>query len=261
MTSSRTARWRLSMPVDVTTNLPRRDDLASSIESRLRSVVGWLDRQRGPVIDRARRSATTLSQATTRTLDRAANLNPVTVRRRRTEGRRRVALFVVTATIATAAGAIVALLFDPDRGRSRRAYLRDRSAAVARRTARRLDRGARFARHTVIGMGGAVRHGGRGLPADDVSLAHRVETELFRDPTIDKGAINVNAEHGVVYLRGTAPSPARITEIAERTKRIHGVTAVENLLHVPGVPAPTASRRPDRNGAHEPEPVGAQGPA
>ncbi len=39
---------------------------------------------------------------------------------------------------------------------------------------------------------------------DDATLKDKVESELFRDEHEVKGAINVNAQEGVVQLRGTA---------------------------------------------------------
>jgi osmotically-inducible protein OsmY len=65
-----------------------------------------------------------------------------------------------------------------------------------------------------------------------------VKSELFRDPEIDKGAITVNVERDVLFLRGTAPTPELIDEIAHRASRIGGVAQVVNLLHVPGDPVP-----------------------
>src|SRR4051812_27090315 len=36
---------------------------------------------------------------------------------------------------------------------------------------------------------------------DDVTLARKVESEIFRDEDAPKSQVNVNAENGVVYLR------------------------------------------------------------
>jgi osmotically-inducible protein OsmY len=73
---------------------------------------------------------------------------------------------------------------------------------------------------------------------DDATLAQKVMTELFRDPHVPKGAINVNAENGVVLLRGEIEEPAMIVEIVSRTRRIRGVADVENLMHLPGDSVP-----------------------
>ena len=39
---------------------------------------------------------------------------------------------------------------------------------------------------------------------DDATLKDKVESELFRDEHEVKGAINVNAQEGVVQLRGSS---------------------------------------------------------
>jgi hypothetical protein len=73
---------------------------------------------------------------------------------------------------------------------------------------------------------------------DDATLKDKVESELFRDEHEVKGAINVNAQEGVVQLRGQLPSQDLIDALVERTQKIQGVREVENLLHTPGTEAP-----------------------
>jgi osmotically-inducible protein OsmY len=73
---------------------------------------------------------------------------------------------------------------------------------------------------------------------DDATLAQKVMTELFRDPHVRKGAINVNAENGVVLLGGEMEEPAMIVEIVARTRRIRGVADVENHMHLLGDSVP-----------------------
>jgi osmotically-inducible protein OsmY len=69
-------------------------------------------------------------------------------------------------------------------------------------------------------------------------LARKVETEIFREPDVPKGQIDVNAADGVVSLRGEVESAEMIDQLVERTRNVQGVQGVENLLHVPGTPAP-----------------------
>ena len=73
---------------------------------------------------------------------------------------------------------------------------------------------------------------------DDATLKDKVESELFRDEHEVKGAININAQEGIVQLRGELPSQDLIDALVERTQKIHGVREVENLLHTPGTEAP-----------------------
>ena len=73
---------------------------------------------------------------------------------------------------------------------------------------------------------------------DDGTLKAKVESELFRDEHEVKGVINVNAQEGIVQLRGELPSQDLIEALVARTRKIHGVKDVENLLHTPGTEAP-----------------------
>jgi hypothetical protein len=73
---------------------------------------------------------------------------------------------------------------------------------------------------------------------DDATLKDKVESELFRDEHEVKGSISVNAQEGVVQLRGEVPSQDLIDALVDRTRQIHGVKDVESLLHLPGTEAP-----------------------
>jgi osmotically-inducible protein OsmY len=66
-----------------------------------------------------------------------------------------------------------------------------------------------------------------------------VETELFRPADVPKGQINVNVENGVVVLRGEVDSWDMVDDLVGRAREVQGVRDVENLLHLPGQPAPT----------------------
>ncbi len=151
-----------------------------------------------------------------------------------------MSLLVLAGLLMAAAGAIAAYLFDPQMGRTRRTVTRDRMAGEARRLARSSARRGRWLASTASGIGERVQHATDEpkVPVDEVALVNRVKSELFRDPEIDKGAITVNVERDVLFLRGTAPTPELIDEIAHRASRIGGVAQVVNLLHVPGDPVP-----------------------
>lgn len=149
---------------------------------------------------------------------------------------------LLIAGLGAAAGALAAFLLDPDRGRARRARYGDQAAALVRRGVDRVGRGVRFVTSTVEGKVEALQHAGGdedGANLDDAALADKVETELFRDQTIPKGKINVNVERGRVVLRGEIDSVAQSRKLEKQASRIPGVWAVENLLHLPGEPAPT----------------------
>jgi osmotically-inducible protein OsmY len=78
-----------------------------------------------------------------------------------------------------------------------------------------------------LGFAGAV-------PANDAYLKSRVESELFRDPVIPKGRIDLSVEDGVVTLRGELDSPGEINAAVARARMIPGVSDVESLLHLKG---------------------------
>lgn len=104
----------------------------------------------------------------------------------------------------------------------------------------------RYAGQLKGAAGGATPGAGR-EPAEerlnDPALARKVESEIFRDEKLDKGAISVNAEYGVIYLRGEVPSAGVKDELATRARAVDGVRAVENLTHLPGEPAPAKDEK------------------
>jgi osmotically-inducible protein OsmY len=137
-------------------------------------------------------------------------------------------------------GWILAWFLDPSNGRRRRAVTRDRTLAIARRSGRHTER---FGRHVASDAYGlkqraAHRHD-EPKEYDDATLKSKVETELFRPADVPKGQIDVNAQNGVVQLRGEVDSEVLLGELVERARKIQGVKEVESLLHLPGAPVPT----------------------
>ena len=120
-----------------------------------------------------------------------------------------------------AAAAALTYFFDPENGSRRRNVARDRVLALFRQ-----------ATH--------MREQSKAQP-DDVTLARKVETQIFRDADVPKGKINVNAENGKVVLRGEVEDPSMIEDLEKAARKVLGVREVENLLHAAGSPAPTSS--------------------
>jgi len=145
------------------------------------------------------------------------------------------------APLAALGGALAGFFFDPASGRRRRAQLGQRVPAFFRRRGRELGRLGRRVGSDVYGVKQKATHRRQepkpGL-LNDPALARKVETEIFRGPDVPKGQINVQARDGVVELRGEVPRPELIDELVERARRIPEVREVENLLHLPGTPAP-----------------------
>lgn len=138
-----------------------------------------------------------------------------------------------------ALGALVAYFFDPSNGRGRRHQLRDRTAGFFRSRAREAARAGRGVAAEAYGVSQKVQHlKEEPKDYDDATLADKVRSEVFRDPGVPKGQINVNVQDGVVQLRGEVSRPELIDDLVKQTRKVQGVREVENLLHLPGAKAP-----------------------
>lgn len=144
--------------------------------------------------------------------------------------------------LGAAAGAALAYFFDPDQGRRRRATARDRAYGALRDAGRLAERGSRLAGSQAYGLSQRITHLRPSAETpNDATLVDRVMSEAFRglDPDL-KGRVNLNAVGGVVYLRGELERPEDIRALEDRVRRTPGVNEVENLLHLPGTPAPSS---------------------
>jgi osmotically-inducible protein OsmY len=142
---------------------------------------------------------------------------------------------------AAALGAALTYFFDPQNGKRRRKGLVDRTAGFFRHSGRRAGRAGRLVASEAYGLKQKATHlreEDKGQP-DDVTLARKVETELFRPADAPKGQVSINVEQGVVYLRGEVERPEIIKDLESKARKVKGVLEVENLLHLPGTPAPT----------------------
>jgi osmotically-inducible protein OsmY len=138
-----------------------------------------------------------------------------------------------------AIGAALTWFFDPQNGALRRNTARDRLLAVFRKSGKKAGRAGRAVASEAYGLKQKATHlkeEEKPRP-DDTTLAHKVESEIFRDADAPKGAVNVNAEDGVVYLRGQVDDESMIKTLEKAARKVQGVRAVENLLHVPGTSA------------------------
>ena len=142
------------------------------------------------------------------------------------------------------AGGLIVWYFDPDRGARRRNITRDRLISTFRRAGNGIGRFSHKVGSDAYGWGQKATHPGftQDQPANDAALARKVESELFRSRDVPKGRINVNAQGGVVVLRGQLNRPEEIRELVAAAGRIPGVKAVENLLHTSGTAAPGSNQ-------------------
>jgi gas vesicle protein len=142
-----------------------------------------------------------------------------------------------TLVLAGAIGAALAYFFDPQSGRRRRKTTIDRTAALFRRTTVRTTQAVSSQAYATKQKLTHLQEEPKDF--DDVTLARKVETEIFRGADVPKGRINVNVEEGVVSLRGEANTPEMINDLENQVRKIQGVRDVNNLLHLPNTPAPT----------------------
>lgn len=154
-------------------------------------------------------------------------------RARRRRSRQGISGFILFG--AGAATAWLATYLDKRRQR----IARDRVAAAGRDVAGTADRKAQYAAGIAKGAVHAatspLRRDRREY--DDVTLARKVETELFRPADAPKGSVSVNVQHGIVELRGQVKRPEDIKALGDATAAIEGVKGVNNLLHTAGSPA------------------------
>ena len=131
-----------------------------------------------------------------------------------------------------ALGAAVSYFFDPENGRRRRKVAADRLASLTRRHGKRMIKGTASRVQALKQRSTHLREESKPQP-DDVTLARKVETEIFRDADVPKGKINVNAENGKIVLRGEVESSELIDDLVAKAHKVQGVQEVESLLHTP----------------------------
>ena len=142
-----------------------------------------------------------------------------------------------------ATGAAAAYFLDPQGGARRRNETRDKTVTTVKSN---VSSAAHQAGAKATAVAGKAQSAARShMPGadgdyDDVTLARKVESEIFRDADAPKGKVSVNAVNGVVFLRGELDDPAWIERLGSEAEQVGGVKGVRNLLHAPGTPAPVA---------------------
>ncbi len=136
-------------------------------------------------------------------------------------------------------GALLFYFLDPERGAGRRAQAKDQIAATIRRIGDNMGQFGSRAGANANGLSQKMVHlRSGGAPVDDLTLRDRVESEIFRDPSLPKGRLNLDVESAVVTIRGEVDNALQIASIEKAVLKVRGVNGVENLMHVQGTPAP-----------------------
>jgi osmotically-inducible protein OsmY len=138
--------------------------------------------------------------------------------------------------VAAGIGALAEYFFDRQYGARRRHVMRDRTRAALRRRSRDAVRRAKYLEGVAEGVAYKAAHavpgiGGHKEPPDDVTLAQKVESIAFRKAGVPTGQVSVNADNGVIFLRGRVGSDGQIEELVRAIHAIEGVQGVKNLLH------------------------------
>ena len=145
-----------------------------------------------------------------------------------------------------ALAAIGAYFLDPQSGKRRRGLATDKAGKWLRRGKQGAESKASYAGDVAAGTAAQVSSISDREPAEtrlnDPALARKVESEIFRDADPHtRGAVSVNAENGVVYLRGQLTNATQIGALVAQAQKVEGVRQVENLLHTESSAAPTTS--------------------
>jgi BON domain len=133
-------------------------------------------------------------------------------------------------------GAGLAYVFDPARGRRRRAELRDRGRAAVRREVRAVERQASYRKGRAEGFAHRLRHR-TPEPPDDNTLVDKIRSEVL-GRVVDGPHLTIDANDRVVTLRGQVDDQQAVEDIEREVRAMPGVADVVNLLHTPGTPAP-----------------------
>jgi hypothetical protein len=119
-------------------------------------------------------------------------------------------------------------LLDPDRGRRRRALLRDKCAWSARKTGEAFEVTTRDLRNRAQGIASSIQSTFTSEMVDDTVLIDRVRAKLGRVVS-HPGAIQVTAQNGKVILAGPILAE-EVPSLLACVNRVSGVNEVVNNL-------------------------------
>lgn len=125
-------------------------------------------------------------------------------------------------------GAGAMFLLDPDRGKRRRALMRDQAIHISNTSKEALEKTARDLRNRAVGVMAETKalFGDENVP--DTVLIDRVRARLGRYPVHDR-AIQIEAKDGVVTLSGDTLA-SEVETIMDAVSSVRGVKDVVNNL-------------------------------
>src|ERR1041385_8137433 len=143
-------------------------------------------------------------------------------------------------------GAALMDIFDPDRGKRRRALIRDKVEGAGNRLSDTADKMQRDLRNRAYGVVAEAKSIFRHDEVTDDVLVDRVRSRLGRIP-VHIGAFDVSAKDGVVTLRGQILDD-ELPRVLRAARFVRGVKAIEKEWKVheraASVPALQGQPRP-----------------
>ena len=127
-------------------------------------------------------------------------------------------------------GATLMYMFDPDRGKRRRALVQDKVIAAGHKAEDLTGKMTRDVRNRIYGTAAEIKSlFSREEVSDDVLVA-RVRSKLGRRPVHD-GALNVTANNGVITLTGPVLTD-ELPKVLRSVRFVRGVKGIDNRLEV-----------------------------
>jgi hypothetical protein len=143
-------------------------------------------------------------------------------------------------------GAALMYVLDPERGKRRRAVVRDKTLSGARKAGDRLAARSRDLKNRARGVGAELKSLAKSEETSDPVLEERVRAELGR-VVANPGSVEVSAIAGTVILSGSILT-SELDELLSAVRGVPGVAEVENRLEMyetPGdVPGLQGARGP-----------------
>jgi hypothetical protein len=136
-------------------------------------------------------------------------------------------------------------VLDPDRGKRRRALLRDKLASATKKSREGIEIGARDLRNRAQGIAASIQSRFASADTDDAVLVGRVRSKLGRIVCHPR-AIEVASENANVTLSGPILE-AEVDNLLTCVKQIQGVNEVTNKLEI----HKEAGTHPALQGGHE----------
>jgi osmotically-inducible protein OsmY len=143
-------------------------------------------------------------------------------------------------------GAALMYVLDPERGKTRRAFVRDKAVRAANRASDKLGSHSRDLRNRARGLAAQVKKMTQPETVDDAVLEERVRAELGRSVS-NPGPIDVTALAGIVTLSG----PVEMSELDDLLCAVRGVSGVVNVENRLEMDA-SGDDIPGREGARSP---------